>query len=311
MNLGVNMLLWATNVTKEHRTALEAIRAAGAEGVEIPILEGDSAAYRELGRMLDDLGLKRTASMAFVTPDVNPVSDDPVRRQAAADSLRGMIACARELGAPLLCGPMYQALGVFTGRGPTEAEKTRAADMLRGVAEEARQAGVTLAMEPLNRFEAYLLNTLKDAAALTDRVGKANVGVLYDTFHAHIEEKDPAGAIRAHGRVIRHVHCSANDRGIPGQDHIDWTGTFRALHAAGYDGWLVIEAFGRALPGLAAATRVWRDLFDEASQVARQGVPFVREAWRLAGENNKTRISGCRPAGPRSRRDPPPSPPPS
>jgi D-psicose/D-tagatose/L-ribulose 3-epimerase len=279
MNIGVNMLLWATCVTREHRAALETIKAAGADGVEIPIMEGQAAAYRELGSMLDDLGLKRTASMAFVTPEVNPVSDNPAHREAAKDSLRWQIACAHALGATVICGPMYQTIGQFTGDGATEAELARAADVLRSVADEARQAGVTLAMEPLNRFEAYVLNTLADAAALTDRVGHPSVGVLFDTFHANIEEKDPVGAIRAHGRVIKHVHCSANDRGIPGQDHVDWAGIFRALHATGYDGWLVIEAFGRALPGLAAATKIWRDLFDDALNVARQGVPFVRRTW--------------------------------
>lgn len=282
MNIGVNMLLWATCVTNEHRAALEAIRASGADGVEIPIMEGRPSAYRELGGGLDDLGLKRTASMAFVTPEVNPVSDDPARRRAAADNLRWLIECAHALGAPVICGPMFQTIGLFTGDGPTEAELARAAEVLRSVAGEARDAGVTLAMEPLNRFEAYVLNTLADAASLTDRVGHPNVGVLFDTFHANIEEKDPVGAIRTHGRVIRHVHCSANDRGIPGQDHVDWLGTFKALHDVGYDGWLVIEAFGRALPGLAAATKIWRDLFDDALNVARQGIPFVRETWTRA-----------------------------
>lgn len=280
MNIGVNMLLWATCVTREHRASLEAIRAAGADGVEIPIMEGQAPAYCELGRLLDDLGLKRTASMAFVTPDVNPVSDDPACRQAAKDNLKWLIECAHALGSPVICGPMYQTIGLFSGDGPSEAELARAAEVLRSVADEARQAGVTLAMEPLNRFEAYMLNTLADAAALTDRVGHPNVGVLFDTFHANIEEKDPAGAILKHGRVIRHFHCSANDRGIPGQDHVDWPGTFKALHDVGYDGWLVIEAFGRALPGLAAATKIWRDLFDEALNVARQGVPFVRDTWK-------------------------------
>ena len=279
MNVGVNMLLWATHVTREHVAALQAIKAAGADGVEIPIMEGEVAAYRELGKLLDDLGLKRTSSMAFVTPEVNPVSDDPKCRQAAVDNLKWLIECAHALGAPVICGPMYQTIGAFTGNGPTETELARAAEVLRSVADDARAAGVTLAMEPLNRFECYLLNTLADAAALTDRVGHPNVGVLFDTFHANIEEKDPVGAIRAHGRVIKHFHCSANDRGIPGQDHVDWPGTFQALHATGYDGWLVIEAFGRALPGLAAATKIWRDLFDEALDVARSGVPFVRKTW--------------------------------
>ena len=283
MNVGVNMLLWATCVTRDHVAALQAIKAAGADGVEIPIMEGQVSAFRELGLLLDDLGLKRTSSMAFVTPDINPVSESPAIRQAAADNLKWLIECAHALGAPVICGPMYQTIGAFTGNGPSEIELARVAEVLRSVADHARQAGVTLAMEPLNRFECYVLNTLADGAALTDRVGHPNVGVLFDTFHANIEEKDPVGAIRRHGRVIKHFHCSANDRGIPGQDHVDWTGTFQALHEIGYDGWLVIEAFGRALPGLAAATKIWRDLFDDALDVARLGVPFVREIWQHTG----------------------------
>ena len=284
MNIGVNMLLWATCVNRDHVAALRAIKEAGADGVEIPIMEGEVSAYRELGRILDDLGLKRTSSMAFVSSEVNPVSDDPAIRQAAKDNLKGLIECAHALGAPVICGPMYQTIGVFTGNGPTEVERTRVAEVLRSVAEDAQQAGVTLAMEPLNRFECYMLNTLADGAALADRVGYPNVGILFDTFHANIEEKDPVGVIRQYGRVIKHFHCSANDRGIPGQDHVDWQGSFQALHAVGYDGWLVIEAFGRALPGLAAATKIWRDLFDDALNVARIGVPFVRQTWQLAGK---------------------------
>ncbi len=284
MNIGVNMLLWATCVNRDHVAALRAIKEAGADGVEIPIMEGEVSAYRELGRILDDLGLKRTSSMAFVSSEVNPVSDDPAIRQAAKDNLKGLIECAHALGAPVICGPMYQTIGVFTGNGPTEVERTRVAEVLRSVAEDAQQAGVTLAMEPLNRFECYMLNTLADGAALADRVGYPNVGILFDTFHANIEEKDPVGVIRQYGRVIKHFHCSANDRGIPGQDHVDWLGSFQALHAVGYDGWLVIEAFGRALPGLAAATKIWRDLFDDALNVARIGVPFVRQTWQLAGK---------------------------
>jgi D-psicose/D-tagatose/L-ribulose 3-epimerase len=283
MNLSLNMLLWATSVTEEHVEALRGIKDAGADGVEIPIMEGEVAAYRELGRILDDIGLKRTSSMAFVTRETNPASENPAHRQAAADNLKWRIECAYALGATVICGPMYQTIGVFTGNSPTETELERSAAVLRSVAEDARQAGIVLAMEPLNRFECYILNTLADGEAFTDRVGHPNIGILFDTFHANIEEKDPVGAIRKHGRVIRHVHCSASDRGIPGQDHVDWLGTFRALHAVGYDGWLVIEAFGRALPDLAAATMIWRDLFGDARDVARQGIPFIRQAWQQAG----------------------------
>jgi len=277
MKIGINLLLYATRITQEQTQLLKAMKEAGADGIEIPTMEGKVGDYVELGKVLDDLGLERTASMAFVTPEQNPVSDDPRYRQGAVDHLNWLIECAQAMGVTVICGPMYQTIGQFTGNGPTEIELARAAEALLSVADRAQSAGIVLAVEPLNRFECYLLNTIKDSAAFTRRVNHPAVGVLFDTFHSNIEEKNMAKAIREQGRgIIRHVHCSANDRGIPGEDHIPWQDVFNALHEIDYQGWYVLEAFGRSLPGLAAATKIWRDLFADPLDVARKGIPWLR-----------------------------------
>jgi D-psicose/D-tagatose/L-ribulose 3-epimerase len=153
----------------------------------------------------------------------------------------------------------------------------------RQAAELAAAAGLVLAIEPLNRFECYFLNTMADTRAHVQRVGQPNFGALYDTFHANIEEQDPLGAIAACADVIRHVHVSENDRGTPGKGHIDFGASFRALRAAGYDGWLTVEAFGTALPALAAATKVWRSFFPTTEEVYEIGIKTVRDAWAAAG----------------------------
>jgi D-psicose/D-tagatose/L-ribulose 3-epimerase len=183
----------------------------------------------------------------------------------------------------VLCGPLYQPLGVFTGAGPTEEEKQHAAEVHRQVAELAKKVNLVLALEYLNRFEAYFLNTMADAVDYVKRVNHPNVGVHYDTFHANIEEKDPVGCIGPNIKYIKHVHISENDRGTPGKGHIDWPGTFKALRSGGYDNWLVIEAFGRALPDLAAATRVWRDFFPDRDGVYTEGLNFIKQQWKAAG----------------------------
>jgi len=187
------------------------------------------------------------------------------------------------LSSEVLCGPFYQPLGVFTGQAPTKEEKQRAAEVHRQAAELAAETNLALAVEYLNRFECYFLNTMADAADYVRLVDHANFGILYDTFHANIEEKDPVGCIGPHIDMIKHVHISENDRGTPGKGHIDWPGTFKALHSGGYDNWLVIEAFGRALPDLAAATRVWRDFFPNREEVYTEGLKFVKEQWQAAG----------------------------
>ena len=78
------------------------------------------------------------------------------------------------------------------------------------------------------------------------------------------------------------MHFSENDRGTPGKGHVPWAATIRKLKHGGYDGWCVIGAFGRALPALAAATRVWRDFFPNREEVYRFGHDFLREEWAKA-----------------------------
>jgi D-psicose/D-tagatose/L-ribulose 3-epimerase len=192
-----------------------------------------------------------------------------------------MVECAAALGAPMLSGPIHSAIGVFTGQGPQPEELARSAGILAGVAERARPKGVRLAIEPLNRFECYLLNDASAGARFAAEVG-AGAGILYDTFHAHIEEKDPAATIRAHADSIALVHVSENDRSIPGRGQVRWRDTFEALKAVHYPGPLVVEAFGLALPELSAATRIWRRMFDDELALAREALAFMRAGWEAS-----------------------------
>jgi D-psicose/D-tagatose/L-ribulose 3-epimerase len=274
----MNLLLWTTHVTEEHFPVLERLKAAGFDGVELPIFEGNEAHYRRLGQELDRLGLGRTA-VTVVGPEASPISPDATVRKAASDRLRWAIAMAQACGAEILCGPFHSPLGVFSGTGPTEDEKQRAADVLRQAADEAQKAGIRLAIEYLNRFECYFLTTAADAKALVHRVNHPAFRMMYDTFHANIEEKNIAGTIASVADVTIHVHISENDRGVPGTGHVHWDDTFRTLRQVGYDGWLVIEAFGRALPALAAATKIWRDLFSSPEEVYTQGLAFIKTMW--------------------------------
>jgi D-psicose/D-tagatose/L-ribulose 3-epimerase len=188
------------------------------------------------------------------------------------------------LGAQALVGPWFQPLGVFSGEGPNEAELDRCAGVHGQVAQKARDAGLICALEPLNRFECYLLNTCEQSSAYLERLNEPGFGILYDTFHANIEEKDPLAAFQtawAKGHV-NHVHISENDRGTPGRGHAKIRETIAALKGVGYDGWLTIEAFGKALPELAAATRVWRDFFASPEEVFTEGYAYIRDCWNAA-----------------------------
>jgi D-psicose/D-tagatose/L-ribulose 3-epimerase len=181
----------------------------------------------------------------------------------------------------VLCGPHQVALGVFTGKGATDDEWKRSIEHLRRVAEYAAGPEVVLAEEVVNRFELYHLNTLDQGIRLVDAVDHPNCRIHLDTFHAHIEEKNTAAAIRRAGSRIAHVHISENDRGVPGTGSVAWDETFDALRQTGYDGWLTVEAFGNFLPNLAAATKIWRPLFDSEEQLAADAYAFMEEKLAL------------------------------
>jgi D-psicose/D-tagatose/L-ribulose 3-epimerase len=133
-----------------------------------------------------------------------------------------------------------------------------------------------LAVEYLNRFEIYLLNSAADDARFVKEVNHPNCRMMYDTFHANIEEKSPLEAIKTAAPHMIHVHISENDRSTPGVGNIPWGATFDALKQVNYNGWLVIEAFGLALPALVAATKIWRRMFESEEQLARDGLAFMK-----------------------------------
>ncbi len=281
MKIGFNLLLWTGHVDETHLPQMEALKAAGYDGVEIPMFGGDLGHYQRLGRQIRDAGLECTAITIIPDADHNPLSDTPAHRQKAVDWLKQASDWAAALGSPILCGPIHQPLGQFTGEAPTDMEKGRLAEVHRTVAEYAATQNIPIVVEYLNRFEAYILTTMADALAHAKRVDHPNFGVMHDTFHANIEEKDPVGIVYQAAPKLRHVHISENDRGTPGRGHIAFGPHFKALRAVNYDGWCVIEAFGRALPALAAATRVWRD-FSPPDQVYQEGIKLIRDGWAAA-----------------------------
>jgi D-psicose/D-tagatose/L-ribulose 3-epimerase len=283
MKAGFNMLLWTGHVTEEDFPRLEMLKKAGFDGVEIPLFGGEVPHFEKVGKAIKDNGLGCTSVTVIPDEEHNPISADAGHRKGGLEHLNWAVDCSEALGSEILCGPFYQPLGVFTGEAPSEDEKKRAAQVHQEASDYAAKANVTLAVEYLNRFECYFLNTMADTAKFVKSVGKPNYGVLFDTFHANIEEKDPVGCISPNINIIKHVHLSENDRGTPGKGHVDFSGTFKALRSGGYDGWLMIEAFGRALPDLAAATRVWRDFFPSPDEVYTEGLKLIKEQWQAAG----------------------------
>ncbi len=275
MKYGMNLLLWTGVMDDSMLPILGALKEMGYDGVEVPVFGFDVDNFSLWGKRLAEMGLACTA-VTVRGADDNPISADPeVRRKGVTDNKR-TVDCCQALGATHLAGPYHSAIGLFSGQGPTADEWKWGVESMRQVAEHAGTVGVTLAVECLNRFETYLLNSHADAAKFVREVDHPRCRMMYDTFHANIEEKSVRQAILSCRDVLAHVHISENDRSTPGAGDVRWDETFDTLHEIGYDGWLTIEAFGLALPEIAAATKIWRRMFDDELKLAREGLAFMK-----------------------------------
>ena len=275
MKFGVNTFIWTAHFDRSSLPLLAAIKAAGFDGVEAPLFEPAQFASADIRRALADNGLECTVC-SILTGGMNMISEDAAVRAKTRVHLEDCVKAAAEVGAKIIAGPLYSPVGLMTGRRRTAGEWQRAVDCYQAIGPVLSDYGVTIAIEPLNRFETYFLNTAADAVALCEAIGHPNVGILFDTFHANIEEKDVAAGYRTVGRHLKHVHACENDRGIPGTGHVDWPGVFQALRDVRYDGWLTIESFGFALGELSAAASIWRDIAPSPESIAFEGVKFLK-----------------------------------
>ena len=275
MKFGVNTMIWSGEYDSQVRNLLPLIKEKGFDGIEIPLfrLEGFNAAA--VRRDTEALGLECTIASAFIQ-GLSPISEDASTRTRAIQYLKDLIQAAAEAGARIFCGPMYSPVGYLPGRRRTADEWKYAVDGLQQLGDTLAANRVTLAVEPLNRFETYFLNTADDAAALCDQVNHPNVGILFDTFHANIEEKDIAAGIRTVRKHLRHMHTCENDRGIPGSGHVGWPAVFQALRDIRYDGYLTIESFGFNIGDISAAAAIWRDIEKTPDSIAFDGIQFLK-----------------------------------
>lgn len=271
-------MLWTDHViAREHKPLISKIKEWGFDGVEFEIAPMINQDIIELSQYCDELELERTAILALDAAVADPASADKKLRDSAVEAIKSAVDKTRKIGSDILVGPMFQGLGRFSGKAPTKDEWKWSVETIRKAAEHAQEGGVRLALEPINRFEMYIVNTVADGARFVEMVDMPNVGLLVDTHHGNIEEENTAQAWIANAKHIFHVHISENNRGIPGKGQAIPDSIFQALKEIGYDGWLTIEAFNRSVPGLIPRLHLWRQFAEKDEDIAILGNKFIRK----------------------------------
>lgn len=257
---------------------LPQLRSHGFDGVEIARYDFDDFPVARIARAVRESGLACTLVVGQ-NPGASTFDADPAVREKAVHFLQTAVQIGAELGVQMISGPVYSAGYAFSGKRRTADEWARAIESFRIVGTSLTEHKLRLAIEPLNRYQTYFLNTQADTKRFCEDVGHPGIGVLFDMFHANIEEKDLGASLRMLGPRLFHVHASENDRGIPGSGHNAWRTVARTLRELHFNGWVVIESFTWDDPVMANAARVWRDLAPRPCDIAFDGLPFLKSTF--------------------------------
>ncbi|MFW6725108.1 sugar phosphate isomerase/epimerase family protein [Streptomyces sp. MAR4 CNY-716] len=274
---GVNTWVWTSPLTDRRLAELAPrIREWGFDVIELPVENAGDWDPGRAAKLLDSLGLSATVVVAM-GPGRELVSTDPATLARTHYFLRSVVDVAATVSSPVIAGPIYASVG-RTWR-MDDAERRACYEQLRDnlapVVEHAQDAGVTVAVEPLNRYETSLVNTVDQALEALAGLPAEGCGLALDIYHMNIEEQDTPAAIRRAGDRIAHVQVCANDRGAPGADRLDWPGILTALDEAGYEGPLVIESFTGDNETIATAASIWRPLAPSQDAIAVDGLSFL------------------------------------
>jgi D-psicose/D-tagatose/L-ribulose 3-epimerase len=279
MEFGVNTFVWVSPCTTQAvRELAPKVKEMGFDILELSVENPDLLDLAEVNKALEMNHLKPIVCGAFGL-DRNLCSTNRQYVENARGYIRWLIDAAASLGSPVICGPMYSAVGKEHIEDDRErkAEWDRAVDEIRKLAEYAKPKGIRLAMETLNRFETDMLNVVSQGLDFIDQTGMDNVGLHLDTFHMHLEEKNSGDAIKAAGKKIFHFHACENDRGVPGTGQVHWDDVAKGLKDVGYNGPVVIESFTSQVKEIARAVCIWREIAPSQDEIASQGLKFLKK----------------------------------
>lgn len=281
--LGVNTWVWTSPLGDASLLRIaERARGIGYELLELPVESPGDWSPELAAERLGALGMG--ARVVGAMGAGRDLLDDAFRASTQA-YLRHCVDVAVAVGSPTVAGPFTARTGRVWRMGADErAAAIRVLrEALRPVAAYAAERGVTLAIEPLNRYETSLINTVTQALDVLDPLldsadaGASGIALALDAYHLNIEERSPSAAIRAAGAHLAVVQVCGNDRGPAGPDHTDWGAFFDALDDVGYTGPLTLESFTGDNDTIATAASIWRPLAESQDALARITYDFLTD----------------------------------
>lgn len=276
LTYAIHAYAWTPSWSNETLDCIDRAADLGFDLIEVPLMELDTVDPEAIRDRLDAVGIGAVTSTACDEAR-DPTAEDEAGRRAAVEYLKGCVKATAEMGADIFTGVTYSALGRRIDRMPGQQYWDRAAAALKETAQYAAEFGVTVGIEPVNRYETFLVNTGEQALRLAEMVAEPNVKVHLDAYHMNIEEENFYEATVAAVPHLCHFHLSESHRGTVGTGLVDWDGIMEALADGGYSGCVGMESFVEVSPAMAGATCIWRRLAEDTDQSLAEGLAFLRE----------------------------------
>lgn len=276
---GVSTWLWTSPFTTESIDVLfPKIANMGFDVVEIAVEDPSLINIKTVKKALEQYQLKAVICGAF-GPTRDFTHEDTAVHKNCFSYIESCLDFCVELGVGFFGGPMYSAVGKarMLSAEKRKAEWDLAVKNLRIVCNMASERGLQIALEPLNRFESDLVNTVEDVSKLIDDIDHPAAQIMLDGFHMNIEERDIEEAIKLAGNNLVHVQVSENYRGTPGTGQTRWDAYKRALETINYSGVVSIESFTPENKELAGAVCFWHPMAESQDGFATEGLRFLKK----------------------------------
>ena len=290
IKFGVSTWLWTSPFTTASAYNLfPKISEMGFDVVEIAVEDPSLINIKEVKQLLKQHNLKADICGAFGPTRDFTHADESVHENCFS-YIESCLDLCTEVDTRFFGGPMYSAVGKARMVSPEQrkVEWDLAVKNLRKVCSMAETRGLQIALEPLNRFESDLINTVDDLLRLIKDINHPAAAIMLDGFHMNIEEPDVEEAIIKAGDLLVHMQVSENYRGTPGTGQTRWDAYRLGLEKINYRGTVTIESFTPDNKELAGAVCFWHPMAKDQDEFALEGLKFLK-AWAL--DKKKLQIS--------------------
>lgn len=266
---------WTTSWSNDTLHLIDHTKELGFDYIEIPLLEIEKVDPPKIRERLERVGLGVCVSTACAEAD-DISSDDAETRKRGLEYLKQCVQAAHAIGATCFSGVLYSAIGKKIDRMPDERYWERAATGLKEVAKMAADLGIVLGIEPINRYETFLINTCDQALKLLEMIDEPNIRIHPDAYHMNIEEENFYEPTKKIAPYLCHYHLSESHRGAPGTGTVNWDEIYQALGEAGYRGVVGLESFIDVSDAMRAATCVWRPMASSSDALLTDGLNYLK-----------------------------------